>query len=75
MRRPRALMASTPTFTASWRDSNCTIRVGNHRNRKTIKIKRVKIRIEAFIELILPTTAASDSANCARTALASSLAA
>ena len=70
---PRASMASTAAFTASWRDSNCTIWAGNHRNRKTIKIKAVEIRMEAFMELILPATMASDSASHARMGLASSL--
>ena len=74
MGEPHALTASVAAFAASWRDSNCTVRASNHRNRKTIKIKAVEIRIEAFMELILPATAASDSANCARMALASSLA-
>ena len=72
MREPRALTASTAAFASSWRDSNCTVRAGNHRNRKTIKIKIVEIRMEAFMELILPATAASDSASHARMALASS---
>jgi len=65
-------MVSTAAFTTNWRDSNCTIRAGNHRNRKTIKIKTEEIRMEAFMELILPATVASDSASHARTALASS---
>ena len=45
------------------------------RSQKTIKIKTVEIRIEAFMELILPATVASDSASRAQTALASSSAA
>jgi len=63
MREPHALIASVATFAASWRDFNCTVRAGNHRNRKTIKIKTEEIRMEVFMELILPTTAASDSAS------------
>ena len=72
MREPHALIASAATFAANWRDSNCTIRAGNHRNRKTVKIKTEEIRMEAFMELILPAIAASDSASHAQTALASS---
>ena len=75
MREPRALMASTAAFSSSWRDSNCTVRAGNHRNRKTIKIKAVEIRVEAFLEFILTTTMASDLASRARTVLVSSSAA
>ena len=63
MMGPQALTASAAAFATSWRDSNCTVRAGNHRNRKTINIKIVKIRMEAFIELILPATAASDLAS------------
>jgi len=44
-------------------------------SQKTIKIKTVEIRIEACMELVLPATAASDSASRTRTALASSSAA
>ena len=75
MREPRALTVSAAAFTASWRDSNCTIWAGNHRNRKTIKIKVVEIKVEAFLEFILPATMASDSASRAQMALASSSAA
>ena len=60
------------TFIASWRDSNCTVRAGDHKNRRAIKIKTVEIRIEAFLKFVLPTTAASDLASYARMALASS---
>ena len=63
MREPQALTASTAAFAASWRDSNCTVRAGNHRDKKTINIKTVEIRMEAFIELFLPATMASDSAS------------
>ena len=72
MRGPRALMASVAAFAASWRDSNCTIRAGDHRNRRAIKIKIVEIRIKVFLESILPTTMMLDSASHARAALASS---
>ena len=44
-------------------------------SQKTIKTKTLETRIEAFMELILPATMASDSANRARTALAASSAA
>ena len=73
MRGPQALMASAAVFAASWRDSNCTVRASDHRNRRTIKIKTVKIRIKVFLESILPATMASDLASRARTVLASSL--
>ena len=75
MREPRALTTSAATFAASWRDSSCTVRASNHRNRETIKMKAVEIRMEAFMELILPAIAVSDSASHAQMALASSSAA
>jgi len=62
-------------FATSWRDSNCTVRAGDHRNRRAIKIKMVEIKIMVFLESILPATMASDSASHARAALASSSAA
>ena len=68
----RALMATVATFTSSWRDSNCTIRAGDHRNKGTIKIKTVEIRRRVFLEFILPITMVLDSASHARAALASS---
>ena len=71
----QALTVFVAAFTASWRDSNCIIRAGNHRNKKTIKIKTMEIRVKAFQGFILPATMASDSASYARTTLASSLAA
>ena len=72
MRGPQALMASAATFAASWRDSNCTVRVDDHRKQKNIKIKTVEIRLEVFLKFVLPATTASDSASHARMALASS---
>ena len=72
MRRPQALMVAVATFAASWRDSNCTVRAGDHRNRRAINIKTMEIRIRAFLEFILPATMASDSASHARAVLASS---
>ena len=75
MRGAQALTASVATFAASWRDSNCTIRAGDHKNRRAIKIKIVEIRIKVFLESILLATMASDLASHARAALASSSAA
>jgi len=75
MRGPGALMAAIAMFTASRRDSNYTIRAGDHRNRRAINIKTMKIRIKVFLEFILTTTMVSDLASCARTALSSSSAA
>ena len=63
------------TFAASWRDSNCTIRAGDYRNRRAINIEAMEIKMEVFLEFILPATMASDSASRARAALASSSAA
>ena len=63
MREPRALMATVATFATSWRVSNCTIRAGDHRNKGAIKIKTVEIETKVFLEFLLPTTMASDSAN------------
>ena len=65
------MMATIATFAANWRDSNCTVRAGDHRNRRAIKIKTMKIKIKVFLESILPTTMASDSASHARAVLAS----
>jgi hypothetical protein len=75
MRGPQALTATVATFAASWRVSNCTVRASDHRNKGTIKIKMVEIKIRVFLESILPATMASNSASLARAALASSLAA
>jgi len=60
------------TFAVSWRDSNCTVRAGDYRNRRAINMKAMEIRMEAFLEFILPATVVSDSASRARAALASS---
>ena len=75
MREPRALTVSVATFVASWRDSNCTVRAGDHKNRRVIKTKTVEIRIKVFLKSILLTTMESDSASRTRAALASSSAA
>ena len=72
MRGPQALTAVIATFTTSWRDSNCTVRAGDHRNKRAIKIKSVEIRIMVFLEFIFPATMVLDSASHARAALASS---
>ena len=72
MRGPWALIAVIAMFTTSWRDSNCTVRAGDHRNKRAIKIKTVEIKIKVFLESILPTTMASNSASHARAVLASS---
>ena len=65
-------MAAVVVFAASRRHSNYTVRADNHRNKGAIKIKVVEIRRRVFLEFILPTTMASDSASHARAALASS---
>ena len=72
---PRAFTVVVATFAASWKFSNCTVRAGNHRNKETIKTKVEKIRTEVFLESMLPSTMASNSANRARAALVSSSAA
>ena len=66
-------MAFTATFAASWRDSNYTVRACDYRNGRAINIEAMEIRMEAFLEFILPTTMALDSASRAQAALASSL--
>jgi len=72
MRGPRALMATVATFASSWRDSNCTVRAGNHINKRAIKTRTVEIEIRVLLEFILPASMALDSSNCAQAALASS---
>ena len=72
---PRALTAAVAAFAASWRFPNYTVRASNHKNKETDKTKVEKIRIEVFLESILPTTMALDSTNRARAALVSSSAA
>ena len=69
------MTAAVATFTASRRDSNCTVRAGNHRNKEDIKAKPVEIKIKVFLKSILPATMASNLANRVRAALASSSAA
>ena len=48
MEEPRALIASTAAFVASWRDSNYAIRANNHRNKKTIKIKTMEVGVKSI---------------------------
>ena len=69
------MTSATAAFAASYRFSNCTVRAGNHRNKETIKTKIEKIRTHVFLESILPTTMALDSANRAQAVLVSSSAA
>ena len=59
------MMATVATFAASWRFSNCTARASNQRLNKIVKRGVVKIRMRVFLELGLPATMASDSANLA----------
>ena len=66
------MTATIVVFAASWRDPNYTVWVGDHRNKGTIKIKIVEIKIKVFLESILPATMASDLASRGRAALASS---
>ena len=68
-------MAAIAAFTASWRFSNYIVRANNQRGKKIIKKGAMKIRMRVFLELGLPATMASDSANLARATLASSSAA
>ena len=42
------MMASTATFTASWRDSNCAVRADNHKNKKTIKMKIMEVGVKSL---------------------------
>ena len=61
MRGPRALTAAIATFVASSRFSNYTVRAGDHKSRKDIKIRTVEIKIRVFLKSFLPATMASDS--------------
>ena len=69
------LTANVAAFAASWRFSNCTVRASNQRRKKIVKKGAVKIRMRVFLELGLPATMASDSANLTRVTLVSSSAA
>ena len=72
MRGHRALTTSGATFIASWRDTNYTVRPGDYRNRRAINIEAMEIRMEAFLEFILPATVVLDLASRSRAALDSS---
>ena len=67
-----ALTAAIAAFAASWRFSNCTVRAGNHKNKRAIKTRTVEIEIRVFLEYIKPATMALESANRALAVLASS---
>ena len=41
-------MASTAAFAASWRDSNYVVRADNHKNKKTIKMKIMEVRVKSL---------------------------
>jgi len=59
------LTVAIAMFVASWRFSNFTVRASNQRGKKIVKKGVVKTRMRVFLELGLPTTMASDSANLA----------
>ena len=42
------MMVSAAAFAISWRDSNCAVRADNHKNKKTIKIKIMNIRVKSL---------------------------
>ena len=68
-------MAAVAALAASWRFSNYTVRASNQRGKKIAKKGAVKIRMRVCLELGLPATMASDSANLTQAVLASSSAA
>jgi len=35
-------------FAASWRDSNCAVRADNHKNKKTIRMKIMEVRVKSL---------------------------
>jgi len=35
-------------FAASWRDSNCAVRADNHKNKKTVKVKIMEVRVKSL---------------------------
>ena len=35
-------------FAASWRDSNYTVRADNHKNKKTVKMKIMEVRVKSL---------------------------
>ena len=48
MEEPRALTVSMATFIASWRDSNCAVRADDHKNKKTVKMKIIEVRVRSL---------------------------
>ena len=58
-------MAPVAAFAACWRFSNYTVRASNQRGKKIVKKRAVKIRMRVFLELGLPITMLSNSANLA----------
>ena len=47
------MTASTAVFTASWRDSNYAVRADNHKNKKTVKMKIMEVRVKSLHEVHL----------------------
>ena len=47
------MTASTATFAASWRDSNCAVRTDNHENKKTVKMKIMEVRVKSLHDIHL----------------------
>ena len=45
---PWALTASTAAFAASWRDSNYNVKADNHKNKKTIRMKIMEVRVKSL---------------------------
>ena len=35
-------------FATSWRDSNCAVRADNHKNKKTVKMKIMGVRVKSL---------------------------
>ena len=42
------MTSSTAAFAASWRDSNCAVRADNHKNKKTVKMKIMEVRVKSL---------------------------
>ena len=42
------MMVSMAAFAASWRDSNCAVRADNHKNKKTVKVKIMEVRVKSL---------------------------
>ena len=45
---PWALTASMAAFAANWRDSNYAVRADNHKNKKTVKMKIMEVRVKSL---------------------------